>query len=216
MSTRVLLADDHEMVREGLKAVIEREFDVVGEASTGMETVRLARKLAPHVIVMDIGMPDLNGIEATRQIVRDNTLSKVLALSVHSDQRYVAEMLRAGASGYLLKRSAAEELITAIKTVKSGRSYLSPDVAGGLVENFVRQPGPSSNDADAFTELTDREREVLQVLAEGRTTKGIADVLGVSVKTVETHRRNIMQKLKLHSVAELTKYAIRQGITTAE
>jgi DNA-binding NarL/FixJ family response regulator len=188
---------------------------VVGEAGNGVDTVRLAKKLSPHVIIMDIGMPDLNGIEATRQIARDNTTSKIIALSVHSDQQYVAEMLRAGASGYLLKRSAAEELITAIRTVTAGRTYLSPDLVGGVVEKFVRQPA-TAKEPDAFSELTVREREVLQVIAEGKTTKGIADGLGVSVKTVETHRRNIMQKLDLHSIAELTKYAIRQGITTTE
>ncbi len=215
MSTRILLADDHTMVREGLKAVIQKEFDVVGEAGNGVDTVRLAKKLSPHVIIMDIGMPDLNGIEATRQIVRDNSASKIIALSVHSDQQYVAEMLRAGASGYLLKRSAAEELITAIRAVTSGRTYLSPDLVGGVVEKFVRQPSVA-REPDAFTDLTVREREVLQVLAEGRSTKDIADGLGVSIKTVETHRRNIMQKLDVHSIAGLTKYAIRQGITTTE
>jgi DNA-binding NarL/FixJ family response regulator len=218
MNTRILLADDHGMMRDGLKAVIAHQpgMEVVGEAENGKDTVTLAAKLRPHVVIMDIGMPDLNGIEATRRIVRDQPGMKTIALSIHADQRYVAEMLKAGACGYLLKRSAADELVRAIKAVMTGRTYLSPDVAGGVVEGFVRQPGTAKDDAEAFSELTDREREVLQILAEGKTTKEIAAALGVSVKTVETHRRNIMQKLDLHSVAELTKYAVRQGITAVE
>jgi len=218
MATRILIADDHAMMRDGLKVVIEQEMgmEVVGEAENGKKTVAMAKKLAPHIVIMDIGMPDLNGIEATRKIVVENVHAKVIALSVHGDQRYVAEMLKAGASGYLLKRSAAEELIRAIKSVMFGQTYLSPDVTGGVVENFIRQPSPAQSDVEVFSELTDREREVLQILSEGKTTKEIAAALNVSVKTIETHRRNIMQKLDLHSVAELTKYAVRQGITTVE
>jgi DNA-binding NarL/FixJ family response regulator len=218
MTTRVLLADDHAMMCDGLKALIEKEFDVVGSASNGADAVKLAQKLSPHVIIMDISMPDLNGIEATRQILRNGSTAKIVALSVHSDPRYVTEMLRAGAAGYLVKKSAAEELMQAIRTVLDGRIYLSPDIAGGLVDSFVRSPAAQAapKETDAFSHLTNREREVLQCLSEGRSTKEIADALHVSTKTVETHRRNIMQKLDLHNVAALTKYAIRQGITTAE
>jgi DNA-binding NarL/FixJ family response regulator len=218
MTTRILLADDHTMMRDGLRAVIEREdgLSIVGEARNGMETVEQARSKAPHLIVMDVGMPDLNGIEATRQILAERPHTRVVALSVHADRRYVAEMLRAGASGYLLKRSAAEELIRAIRSVMKGQTYLSPEVAGGVVETFLGEGQGAPQDRDAFSELTARERQVLQVLAEGLSTKAIADRLGIGVKTVETHRRNLALKLHLHSVAELTKYAVRQGITSPE
>ena len=204
------------MMRDGLKAIIQKEFEIVGEASNGMDAVRLTTKLSPHVVIMDISMPDLNGIEATRQILHANKLAKVIALSIHSDQRFVTEMLRAGASGYLVKRAASDDLLQAIRTVMGGRLYLSSEVAGGLVDNFVRHAPSTEEATDAFEQLTNREREVLQQTAEGRTTKSIADALHVSVKTVETHRRNIMQKLNLHSVAELTKYAVRQGLTAPE
>ncbi len=216
--TRIVIADDHAMMRDGLRAVIELEdgLDVVGEAGTGHEAIEQAERAAPHIIIMDIGMPDLNGIEATRQITSRNGPVRIIALSVHADQQYVVEMLKAGASAYLLKRSASEELVRAIHTVMNGRTYLSPEVAGGVIDQYVRHHGSDPGEDEAFETLTQREREVLQVLAEGKTTKEIAADLGVSIKTVETHRRNIMQKLDLHSVAELTKYAVRQGITQVE
>jgi DNA-binding NarL/FixJ family response regulator len=214
MNIRLLLADDHQLMRQGLKSLIQTEPDmeVVGEAGNGSETVTLATKLRPHVVVMDIAMPDLNGIEATRQIIHANPQTKVIALSGHDTKQFVREMLSAGASAYLLKKRAYEELLQAVREVMQGRKFLSPDVAEGVVDAYVELSSMSS-DRPAFIVLTNREREVLQQLAEGRATKEMADALSVSVKTVETHRRNIMEKLNLHSVAELTKYAVREGIT---
>jgi DNA-binding NarL/FixJ family response regulator len=216
MATRILLADDHKIMRDGLRVLLDKEsgMDVIGEAETGQQAVRLVDELNPDVIVMDIGMPDLNGIEATRHITSGNQAVRILALSMHSDRRYVTEMLRAGACGYLLKDSAFNELALAIRTVMSGRTYLSPDIAGVVVDE-CRKPAGSQGESP-FSILTEREREVLQQLAEGNTTKEIAGKLFVSVKTIETHRSHIMEKLNLHSVAELTKYAIREGITSLE
>lgn len=217
MNIRLLLADDHQMMREGLKALIEKEpgMTVVGEAENGKETVALVGKVAPHVVVIDVAMPDLNGIEATRHIVKDNPNVKVIALSGHPDRHFVSEMLKAGASAYILKHTASEELIRAIREVMAGKTYLSPEVAQGVVDSFVRSSARKGTNP-AFATLTDREREVLQLVAEGWSTKEIADKLNVSVKTAETHRRNIMEKLRLHSVAELTKYAIREGVTSID
>ena len=190
-------------------------MSVVDEADNGKTTVALARKLMPNVVVIDVAMPDLNGIEATRKIVKENRNVKVIALSGHSDRHFVTEMLKAGASAYILKETAFDELIRAIREVMNGKTYLSPEVTRGVVDRYVRSsPKPGEN--PAFATLTDREREVLQQIAEGKSTKEIADDVSVSVKTVETHRRNIMEKLNLHSVAELTKYAIREGITSLE
>ncbi|HBA85148.1 MAG TPA: DNA-binding response regulator [Verrucomicrobia bacterium] len=213
MPIRLIIADDHQLMRDGLKALLaaDSNVQVVGEASSGSETVEQAEKLAPHVIVMDVAMPDLNGIEATRKIKRLNPNAKILGLSAHADYRFVIEMLKAGASGYLLKHTAYEELSRAIDAIMHGKKYLSPDITGVVVDNRV-SPDASSN--SAFAVLTEREREVLQLLSEGLATKEIAGQLRVSVKTVETHRRNIMEKLNLHSVAELTKYALREGITS--
>ena len=215
MAIRVLLADDHQMMREGLKALLEKtnRMTVVGEAEDGKSTVSLAARLAPNVVVMDVAMPGLNGIEAARKIRKANPSARIIALSGHADRRLVREMLMAGASGYVLKNRACEELIHAIEEVMQGRTYLSPEVTQGVVDTYVRNtPKPGEN--PAFATLTDREREVLQLLAEGRSTKEMAGELAVSVKTVETHRQNIMRKLQLFSVAELTKYAIREGVTT--
>jgi DNA-binding NarL/FixJ family response regulator len=213
MKTRVLIADDHRMIREGLRSLIEREPDleVVGEADNGREAVALAKKLAPDVVVMDIGMPDLNGMEATRQILDQSARVRILALSMHADRRYAAGMLRAGAKGYVVKKAAYDELIAAIRTVAAGQSFLSAQVASVVVDDYSRRL--SASDASAFSVLTEREREIVQLVAEGRTTKEIADALGVSAKTVDTHRQNIMDKLDLHSVAEITKYAVREGLT---
>jgi DNA-binding NarL/FixJ family response regulator len=183
----------------------------VGEAENGRATVHLAKKLAPDIIIMDVAMPDLNGMEATRQIIADSPGVKVIAVSMHSDRRFVAEMLKAGASAYLSKDYAFDELENAIRTVVANKVYLSPDISGVVVDSYVRHtPKPESS---AFSLLSDREREVLQLLAEGKTAKEIADQLHVSIKTVETHRTNIMTKLNIHRVAELTKYAIREGLT---
>jgi two-component system response regulator NreC len=217
MSIRILLADDHRIVRDGLKTLLEKQSDmeVVAEAEDGRTTVNLAKKLLPDVVIMDITMPDLNGIDATRKIVTELPNSKVIALSMHSDRRFVSGSLEAGASGYLMKDCAFEELVSAIRSVmSSNRTYLSPKVADIVVKNYVnkfsktRTPSPPT--------LTNREREMLQLLAEGKTTKEIASGLHVSIKTVETHRRNIMSKLNSHSVADLIKYALREGLISLE
>jgi two-component system response regulator NreC len=216
MSIRILLADDHKIIREGLRSLLEKEPDleVVAEAGNGAKTVKLARKLKPEIVIMDITMPDLNGIEATRQIIGELPNIKVIALSMHSDRRFVVGMLKAGASGYLLKDCAFDELIHTVHTVVSNRIYLSPGITDIVVNDYLRQI--STTNSSVTSVLTAREREVLQLLAEGKTTKQIADHLYLSVKTIETHRRQIMFKLDIHSIAELTKYAIREGLTSLE
>lgn len=217
MKVRMILADDHAMLREGLKALIVKEGDlvVVGEADNGKGTVELARETGAHVVVMDVAMPDLNGIEATRKILKTNPRIKVVALSGHANREFVREMLKAGASAYVLKSRAYEELVRAVREVMKGKKYLSPDIARGVVDEYVEMSSsPRAN--PAFVVLTDREREALQLIAEGKSTKEVAGQLDVSVKTIETHRRNIMEKLNLHSVADLTKYAIREGITSVD
>jgi DNA-binding NarL/FixJ family response regulator len=212
--TRVLLADDHKILRQGLRTLLEREKDIqiVGEADNGRSSVKLTGELAPDVVIMDVAMPDLNGIDATRHITQADPRTRVLALSMHSDGRYVRGMLQAGARGYILKDCAAEELTHAIRTVMAGQVYVSPGVTGTIVNDYVRQ----LTAADQPAILTRREREVLQLLAEGGSTANIAAGLHLSVKTIETHRKRIMDKLDLRSIAELTKYAIREGITTVD
>ncbi len=216
MPTRVILADDHRILREGLRALVSSlpGVEVIAEAEDGRTTVELTRKLAPDVVVMDIGMPDLNGIEATRQISAQSPSVRVIALSMHSDARYVSAMLQAGARGYLLKDSAFEELARALQTVMANRTYLSPGISHTLVEDYVRQL--ASGPAVEKPVLSPREKEVLQLLAEGSSTKQIADRLRISPKTADTHRQQIMKKLGLRSVAELTKYAVREGLTSLE
>ena len=216
MSTKILLADDHKIIREGLRALLEKEQDmeVVGEAQDGLTTIKLAKKLLPNIVIMDIGMPDMNGIDATRQIFSETQGIKVIALSMHSDRRFVLQMLKAGASGYLLKDSAFEELALAIKTVMAGQPYLSPKITDVVIKEYI--VSLPKNEETVFTKITVREREVLQLLAEGKATKQIAAFLNVSVKTIETHRQQIMEKLDIHSIAELTKYAIREGLTSLE
>ena len=213
MSIRILLADDHQIVREGLRFLIDSQSDmeVVAEAEDGRTAVKLIQEHIPDVAIMDVGMPYLNGIEATRQIVAEMPGVRVIALSMHDDRRFVSGMLRAGASGYLLKNCASEELIQAVHTVVSNQTYLSPAITGIVVEDYVRQA-----EEDKPPVLTNREREVLQVLAEGLSTEQIAAQLHVSPKTVATHRQNIMDKLDLHSIAELTQYAIKSGLITLE
>ena len=216
MAIRIMLADDHRIIREGLRSLVEEQPDmeVVGEAKNGRKAVAMVEELRPDVVIMDVGMPELNGVEATRQINRDNPLVKVIALSMHQQREYVARMLDAGAAGYLLKDCAFDELIDAVRTVLENKTYLSPDITSTVVQDYVRHL-PQRDEAPRVT-LTPREREVLQLLAEGLRTKQVARKLDVSVKTIETHRRNLMQKLEIDSVAELTKYAIREGLTSLE
>jgi DNA-binding NarL/FixJ family response regulator len=210
------MADDHKIMRDGLRSLLEEQDDmeVVAEAGNGQTAVRLARARKPDLVIIDINMPDLNGIEATRQMIAARPEVKVIALSMHSDRRLVLGMFRAGASGYLLKDCAFEELAHAIKTVAANQPYLSPSIAGTMIEEYVHCIAQAESGASAV--LTPREREVLQLLAEGWSTKKIASHLHISVKTVETHRRQIMVKLNVHSIAELTKYAIREGITSLD
>jgi DNA-binding NarL/FixJ family response regulator len=207
---RVLLADDHTLMRDGLRAILQKEMDIqlVDEASNGRDAVEMARRTNPNVVVMDIGMAGLNGIDATREIVAENRNAKVIGLSMNSDRRYVVAMFAAGAVGYLPKDAASSELVFAIRTVMQNQTYVSPSVAEGVVAN-VR----ASQLAPTPRSLSSREREVLQLLAEGKTSKDIAATLHLALATVETHRRQIMAKLELRSVAELTKYAIREGLT---
>ena len=216
MTVKILIADDHQIVRQGLRFLLEKEADlkVVAEADDGRTTVRLARELNPGVIIMDVAMPDLNGIEATRQIIAESPAIKVIALSMYADRRFVINMLKAGASGYLLKDCAFEELTRAIRVVLLHKTYLSPGVTDILVKDC--KFGAPENEISAFGLLTSREREVLQLMSEGNSTAKIAGNLHVSVKTVESHRQQLMQKLNLRSVAELTKYAIREGLTSLE
>ncbi|HTL30785.1 MAG TPA: response regulator transcription factor [Tepidisphaeraceae bacterium] len=218
MKTRILLADDHQIVRQGLRSLLDQhpDMEVVGEAEDGRKAVEMTDELNPDVVVMDVGMPGLNGIEATRQVALKEKGTKVVALSMHSDRRFVGEMLKAGAKGYLLKDGAFDELANAIRTVCANKVYLSPKIANFVVEDYVRQRPEVPGKKSAYASITPREREVLQLFAEGQSTKQVAATLHLSVKTVETHRRQIMEKLQIFSVAELTKYAIREGITSAE
>jgi DNA-binding NarL/FixJ family response regulator len=213
MAIRIVLVDDHRIFRQGLRGLIAEESDmaIVGEADDGREAVAEIARLHPDVVVMDVGMPTLNGIEATRQIRKDRPRVRVIALSMHSDEKFVAEMLRAGASGYLCKQCEADELVQAIRAVASGQTYLSPGISGALVESFVRRA--SAAPASAFSQLTDREREILQLLVEEKSVKEIAAELRLSIKTVHAHREHLMRKLDVQTVAGLTKYALREGLT---
>ena len=213
---RIILADDHQIVRQGLRILLEAETDmqIVAEADNGRKVLKLAQELLPDIVIMDLSMPELNGIEATRQILSGAPEVKVIALSMHSDSLFVLNMIKSGASGYLLKDCALEELVKAIRAVVDDKTYLSPGVSDIVIRDFVT--GWQTTNSSAFSVLSPREREVLQLMAEGRTTNQIADGLCVSVKTVEAHRKQVMTKLGIHSVAELTKYAIRQGLTSLE
>ncbi len=210
---RILLADDHTVVRDGLRALLEKQPDmtVVAEAGDGRETVRLAEEQLPDVIVMDIAMPNMNGIEATRRITGSNPQTAVVILSMHQDESYVLRSLKAGAKGYLLKDSLRSDVIEAIRSVAQGRSFLTRKVSRMLQEDYVRQMERRGVD-DSYDLLTDREREILQLIAEGRTNKEVATMLNISLTTVETHRTHILQKLGLHSIPELILYAVRKGI----
>jgi two-component system, NarL family, response regulator NreC len=210
---QVLLADDHRIVRKGLRALLEKhpEFCVLGEANTGREAIELSEKLHPDVVIMDISMPQLNGIEATAQIVHNNPGIRVIILSMHSDEGYISRTLGAGAKGYLLKDSAESDLISAIHEVVQGKPFFSPAIAQTLLEDYVRQMQQKGL-SDSYDLLTEREKEILQLLAEGRTNKEVASLLNVSVYTVETHRTNLMQKLNLHNTAEIVLFAVRKKI----
>jgi two-component system response regulator NreC len=216
MAVRILLADDHKIVRDGLRSLLEKQqgMEVVGEAENGRQALELAREKKPDVVIMDVSMPDLNGIEATRQMLVAQRGVRVIALSMHSDRRLVAGMLQAGASGFLLKDCAFDELARAITAVMSNQPYLSPQIAETVIQDYVRRMTPS--ESPPSNTLTAREREILQLLAEGWSPKQIGSHLYLSAKTVETHRRRMMHKLGLHSIAELTKYAIREGLTSLE
>ncbi|MCJ7692993.1 MAG: response regulator transcription factor [Sedimentisphaerales bacterium] len=216
MSIRILLADDHNIIREGLRTLLndQPDMEVVAEAENGHTAVNMVREILPDVAIIDVTMPELNGMEATRKITSKCPGVKVIALSMHSDPLFVAEMLKSGASGYLLKDCAFEELARAIRTVVAGKTYFSSGISDVVVEGYLhRLSKTETSDLDV---LTHREREVLQMLAEGNAMKQIALKLGISIKTVETHRRQMTNKLDIYSVAELTKYALRQGITSLE
>ena len=216
MSIRILLSDDHKIVRQGLRGLLEKQEDVevVGEAEDGRTTLKLVEQVAPDIVIMDVSMPDLNGIEATRQIAAKHPSVKVIGLSMYADRRFIKGMLNAGASGYLQKDCAFEELVKAVRAAVANQTYLSPAIADIVVREYLSRS--EKTDSTAFSMLTSREREVLQLLAEGRSTSEIARRLSVSVKTVETHRQRIMTKLNIHSLAELIKYAIREGLTSLD
>jgi two-component system, NarL family, response regulator NreC len=205
---RILVADDHAVVRQGFKMILDAQADmeIVGEAANGREAVELAEHLRPDVVVMDVSMPELNGIEATRRLGESTPHTRVLALSMHKDSVYVREILRAGARGYLLKDSVADDLVSAVRAVASGEGYISQQVSNAVLDDYRR------NVTNPIDLLTSREREVLQMLAEGKTNKEIAAVLNLSVYTVDAHRGRIMEKLNLHSINELVRFAVRNGL----
>ena len=213
MKTKILLVDDHQIVREGLRSLIEKKGDytIVGEAEDGRMAVRMVSELKPDVVIMDLTMPEMNGMTATEEILKNHPAVRVLILSMHADRRFIAETLKAGASGYLLKDRAFCEMMDAIAAVVRGEVFLSPAITRLVVQDYRKKLTEAK--AELAPDLSKREREVLQLIAEGRSTKDIAGDLGVSIKTIETHRQQIMAKLKVDSVAQLTKYAIREGLT---
>jgi len=217
MTMRLLLVDDHKIVRDGIRSLLEEEDDlaVVGEAGQGQEAVSLCRRLSPDLVVMDVSMPGLNGIEATRQIVADSAGVRVMALSMHRDPRFVAGILEAGAKGYLIKDCSARELVSAIRQVGAGRTYISPGIADIVVDGFLNRLDLDQASLPASV-LSPREREVLQLIAEGHNVKQVAERLCLSPKTVETHRRNIMEKLGLDNLVDLIRYAIREGVISLD
>jgi len=211
---KIILADDHKLMRDGLRELLEKQndLDVVGEADNGWQAVELVESLKPDAVIMDVAMPQLNGVGATREILQRHPETRILALSMHPTGRVVSEMLQAGASGYLVKSCALDELVTAVRAVHRGKTYLSPEIAGTLVEGYVRRPRRGGSLANSAV-LSDRESQVLQLVAEGKSTKEIAGELSITVKTVDTHRQHIMDKLGIRTIAELTKYAVREGLT---
>ena len=215
MPIRILLADDHTVVRDGLRALLERQPDmtVVAEAADGRDSVRLAEEQSPDVVVMDITMPNMNGIEATRRILAANPRTAVVILSMHQDESYVLRSLKAGAKGYLLKDSLRSDIVDAIRAVSQGRSFLTRKISRIMQEDYVRQMERRGLE-DSYDLLTDREREILQLVAEGKANKEVAGLLNIGLTTVETHRTHILQKLGLHSVPELILYAVRKSIVS--
>ena len=213
-SISVLVAEDHTIVRQGLRSILEKEFniDVSGEAVDGKEVVEKVCQLNPDIVLMDINMPNLNGIDATRQIKKDFPEVRVIILSMHSSEEYIYQSFKAGASGYLIKQTADTELISAIQMVHRGDYFLNPSISRTLVQDYLEKTELVKS-ADSLQNLTGREREILQLIAEGVSNRKIAENLYISIKTVESHKANLMEKLDIHSVAELTKYAIRKGIT---
>jgi DNA-binding NarL/FixJ family response regulator len=214
MKIKILLVDDHKILRDGICSLVKGypDMEVIGEAADGRTALRLVEELSPDVVIMDISMPDLNGIDATRKINADYPNIKVIALSMHYDKQFVSEIFKAGASGYLLKECAFDELEHAIRVVMENKTFINPQIASLVVESLINQPATANH--KAFSLLTEREREVLQLIAEGKSTKQIATHLYVSAKTIESHRRQVMGKLNIRNVAELTKYAIREGLTS--
>jgi DNA-binding NarL/FixJ family response regulator len=214
MEKKILICDDHKIFREGLRALLEKQagVKVVGGARDGIEAVKLTRELSPDIVIMDISMPGLNGIEAARKLAKVKKSARVIALSMHNDRKYVTEIIKAGARAYLLKDSAFEELMDAIKAVSCGRFFLSAGITSIVLDDYIK--GPSRDPRSAFTLLSAREREVLQLLAEGLRTKEISLKLSLSVKTVETHRKKIMEKLAITSIAGLTRYAVKEGLVS--
>jgi len=213
MKKRILLADDHTIFRQGVRKMLEEEtdFEIVAEAENGRKALRIINEQHVDVVVMDISMPDLNGIEATRQIMHDSPDTRVVALSMHKDHNYVSQMLQAGASAYLIKGADISDLVRAIRSVLEGHAFLSPQIAGYVVDTYS---GKIKNAAVSMAELSGREREIVQLIAEGKSSKEIAGELFISAGTVEKHRKNIMEKLNIHSIAELTRYAIKNGLSS--
>ena len=214
MSLNVLIADDHTLVRSGIRALLESSADlsVVGEASNGRQAVEMARALSPALVLMDVGMAELNGIDAARQIHAAAPAARILMLSMHEDRQYVFEALKAGAAGYVLKGAAFQELLSAITTVMDGRNYISVALAGTVMEDYISRAQGGHDARTDLGRLSCREREVLQLIAEGKSSAEVAEQLRISVRTIDTHRHNIMVKLEIHSIAGLTKFAIRNGL----
>jgi DNA-binding NarL/FixJ family response regulator len=213
MTTRALLVEDHTLVRSGVRALLDaaQDVDVVGEAADGREAVELCRTLKPDLVLMDVAMPGLNGIEAARQVLAGNAPPRIIMLSMHATRQYVYESLKAGVQGYVLKDAAFSELLIAIKTVMAGRTHLSPQLSDVVMQDYIRR-AQGSDQADELNKLSGREREILQLIAEGKSGAEIAKSLHISVRTVDTHRHNLMEKLQIHSIAGLTRFAIRTGL----
>lgn len=218
MTIRVILADDHTIVRQGLRSLLDREegISVVAEADNGRTALLLTRELLPDLVVMDISMPEMNGIEATRHLVTEFPATRVLALSMHSDRRFVEEIMKAGATGFILKDCAKDELVKAIRMLADSSSYVDPEIGANMIRDYLHvnpDNGATSNE-QKLSLLSSREQEVLRLITEGKNTKEIAFILDLSVKTVESHRLQVMKKLDIHNVVELTRFALREGVTT--